>query len=202
MNTSNILNEEHEDILIELINIGFGQAVSLIAELLGRFIQIKVPELELLAVENAVPYLSQLISNNNDISIIKQSFYSQFSGDSLLILNVSSSVLRELLDLDDGDELEQKDAILEVGNILISACVGRLADLLKVKTNFSPPGLITFNQSDLSIKSDYTKDTKILLIRTCFSLEKTEFKGVLLLVLKEKSMNVLMSGINELLNDV
>lgn len=202
MSTSKIFTAEHEEVLTELINMGFGSAISPIAELIGRFIRISVPEIQQLDLESVSARLQDFITPEQRIHAIGQTFYSQFTGEALLLLNASPTVLNELLQVDPDDEFEQKDALLEIGNILISACVGQVVDLIQIKTQFSPPNIILFNQeiSDLNLRT--SKGSSILLIKTSFGLETLDFDGFLLLMVKEDVLKILAEKIDEMLDEL
>ncbi|MBU1985806.1 MAG: chemotaxis protein CheC, partial [Proteobacteria bacterium] len=144
------LSRDEQDILQELMNIAFGRASADLAEVIDTYVVLNVPEVRTLKVVDLPEFISTEISDHDIISIVEQSYLGRFKGVALLIF--PSGAGRELLNLfgdnveDYGEDVSmaalEKESILEVSNILIGACVGKVVELLDDEVSFSPPRII------------------------------------------------------------
>ena len=82
----------------------------------------------------------------DEVATVHQIFSGPVAGDALLILNYDGALL--LADLlcahqNDTSRLDPsgQEALTEVGNILLNACLGMFGNLLKVHVSFSVPRL-------------------------------------------------------------
>ena len=91
---------------------------------------------------------------------MEQSFWGKFKGNAYLFFP-SGTGKRIISLLGNGDEFFQSDPIneleketfLEIGNILIGACIGKIAELLGDVITYSPPRVV-IEKSHRGIISD------------------------------------------------
>ncbi|MBU0699022.1 MAG: chemotaxis protein CheC, partial [Proteobacteria bacterium] len=148
--TNDIFSDEEKDILQEIMNIAFGSATADLAEVIDIFVELSVPQIHLIPVGELPDFLKNTIHAYDETVIVDQKFWGDFSGSGLLVL--PSRATKEMLMLLADKEPEvsftktmatlEKESLVEIGNILIGACVGKLSELLKTFATYSPPRII------------------------------------------------------------
>ena len=145
-----MLSELEKDALKEFINIGFGRAAGQLSEIINLHVLLNVPEIAIMDYKDLNDYVSNEIKDEKDYSIIEQFFIGTFKGVAFLVLPYSEGKrLLNLFNDYDGSLVEkygidvlERETLVEVGNIIISACVGEIAEILKTSVTYSPPGII------------------------------------------------------------
>ena len=127
------LTDLQAEALCEIFNVGIGQAANALSEMIGDEVELAVPELKCLSIEQALKQLE--IDAPLRLSAVRQRFNGIFSGDALLIFphNDSLELVRNILgielSLDQLSDLEE-DALIEVGNVILNACFCSISDML------------------------------------------------------------------------
>ena len=105
----------------------------------------------------------------------------------------------EIFESDPSHELE-KETFLEIGNILIGACIGKLAELLGDVTTYSPPrvvvekslrGVVYENLSD--------PDSMAIVLRTVFEFNEKNISGYMFVLTKQESFAWLKNALHKFL---
>ncbi len=128
-----LLNHLEEDALIEILNIGMGRAAASLAQMIGEEIKLSIPRFALVDRQGA----SSLIEDVDPMPVaaVRQRFVGPFRGSALLVypeeksLELVRSLLQEDVALDALTELE-RESLLEVGNIILNACLGSIANMM------------------------------------------------------------------------
>lgn len=182
------------------MNIAFGKASADLAKVVDIRILLTAPKVEFLKADDLLQWIKQDTKTDDTLNMIEQNFWGKYTGSAFLAFPSSAS--KGLISLfDDDDELPlgekspllEKETLLEVGNILIGACVGKVAELLDDNVSFSPPRLVPQlvidNLSSEAISSKLNDPDKMaILIKTVFNFEDKDVKGFLFLVAGEESM--------------
>jgi chemotaxis protein CheC len=201
---------EDAAILAEVMNIAFGKASADLARVIDIRIVLSVPHVEIMQANGLLPRITEETGGYDAISVIEQNFWGKYKGSALLAF--PSEAIRALVSLFDDEApsagplspLLEKDALLELGNILIGACVSKVAELLDDAVSFSPPRLIprvtTDNISKETVASrlDNPQDS-VVLMKTVFHFEDQDIKGFLFLIADQDSMNWLKTALNNFL---
>jgi len=136
------LSDAEQDALQELFNIGMGRAAASLERMLGTEICLSVPFLSMLSPPKAATLIES--PDHAEVSTVRQSFSGPFSGTALLIFPETNCIelIRTLVDdsvpLETLGELEQ-DSLLEIGNIVLNACLGSFANLMQKEIEFELP---------------------------------------------------------------
>ncbi|MEK7679513.1 MAG: chemotaxis protein CheC [Deltaproteobacteria bacterium] len=194
-NGGNVLTGEELDTMQEIVNIAFGSAARDLAEVIDIFVELTVPEIRVYKTEEVPRKIRDEISDVPKISIVKQDYHGKFKGIALLIFPVSAG--RELvallnnseedqsLDVENFDALE-KETLVEIGTILIGACVGKVAELLDDVVTYSPPQVIVADNPECVEKDRlYEPDNLAITMKTVFKFEKRDVTGFLFLISKD-----------------
>jgi|GEM_PF-286838 len=197
-----IVPEDYRDTLSELFNIGMGKAASSLSDMLNDEIILTVPHLDSMTYDNAM----RLFGANKelDIDAVEQKFYGDFSGSAFLFFRGKSSqeLVKRILDIDvnnqsaDTSELSalEQETLVEVGNIILSACFGCIADVLDCQLESEVPILACGNIHDvLSIERMKFGETPVVLsLSMTFSLPNKLIQGQISLLMTTASVNSLI----------
>ncbi|MEJ2031756.1 MAG: chemotaxis protein CheC [Deltaproteobacteria bacterium] len=202
MNTSqtgDIFSKDDAAILEEVMNLAFGKASADLAEVIDIRILLNVPRVEIMKADRLFLRIKEETKEYGSVSIIEQNFWGKYTGSAILAF--PSTAGKGLLSLFDDDvnvgeeeaPLLEKESLLEVGNILIGACVSKVAELLEDIVSFSPPRLLprvvinNLSSETISPKLDDPGKSAIL-IKTVFHFEDKDIKGFLFLIANQNSM--------------
>lgn len=185
------------DALTELINIGFGRAAASLSKLTGHRVILEVPKIGTYKIEEVQSILGPVLGQ--DIASVHQIFSGPVSGDALLILDYpAAAMLKELLTGEPALPLpvdaSAREALTEVGNILLNACLGTFGNLLKVQVSFSVPHLTLESLGGVlkSLAVEHEELRYAIVVHAAFRLRDSEVTGYLVMVLGVASLDRLL----------
>ncbi|MGB9770547.1 MAG: chemotaxis protein CheC [Candidatus Kapaibacteriota bacterium] len=195
-------SQEQLDVVQEMINIGVGQAANLLNSISGKHVQLFVPNVKVLNLEQLTHELIDL-GFEQGLSCVSLLFSGMIIGSSKLIFSTeqASKLVRAFtnsaLDESDFDEI-QAETLSEIGNIVLNSLMGSFANLLKTTLNYSIPLYVTGN-IDQILSSDVHIQNKglILYARTHFQIEYLEVKGDFILFIDIDTTPLLIESINK-----
>jgi chemotaxis protein CheC len=205
---SNTLTEEEKEILQEIMNISFGKAAADLAEVINIKVVLSVPYVKVLKTAELPEYIRHEIRDFSNISIVEQNFWGEFKGSALLIFPAGAGKeLISLLDADDGSPSEsasmdilEKESLMEIGNILIGACVGKLSELLGDVVTYSPPKVIIENHPQGIVPGNlFAPDCSAIVMKTVFCFDERDINGFLFLATSQVSIEWLKKSLNAFL---
>jgi chemotaxis protein CheC len=177
-----LVSSEHAELLQELMNVAFGTAAADLAEVMNLYVVLSVPAVGIMPAQELPGFLCSETRDHPRVSVVSQDFWGDLEGSAFLVLPSSPS--KELLSVLDGgaprqpddawyepiDELE-RESLMEVGNIVISACVGKLAELLGTSVTYTPPSATIDSSPATAIPPDLFEAEHaavVLQARLCF----------------------------------
>jgi chemotaxis protein CheC len=192
------ITADHKDAITEIINIGFGRAAASLSVLIGSHIILHVPNLEIYALTDLVDILEDAIPR--EAVIIHQVFSGQISGDVLLFMDIeSASVLVDLLSGGNGVAKRispsDREALIEVGNILMNGYIGSFGNLLHLKLSFDLPHLREESLARWldSTRASLSEDRQyVVLVKTEFIVANVQAGGYVALLLDLESLRTLV----------
>ena len=200
------LSELELDSLQEIMNMAFGQAAADLAEIVDVFVQLNAPRVEILTMSELEKHLFSTIPSYETSRVVEQHYRGESEGVALLIfphgaehqlVSLFQPEHDELLESDTILELE-REVLMEVGNILIGACIGRLFDLLKRGVTYLPPRTTTGHAfTELVTSGSFAEDDFAITIQTRFNFEDREVAGHLFLINRQNSLPALRSALTE-----
>ncbi|MEW5007804.1 MAG: chemotaxis protein CheC [Cycloclasticus sp.] len=202
MNNPNaILDDIHLDALGELLNIGMGAATASLSTMVRQEVLLSVPVIRVLA-QQKVP--NQLYDKPpHTISGVRQSFSGEFCGDALLLFTDENSislvraVLGETLPLAQLSEMEE-EAITEIGNIILNACISSLANVFHEHLNSDTPEYIHEELNDLFTEGE-RDDCFVLLLKMSFQLAEQSIIGHVTFIMDIESITKVRKQIDTML---
>jgi chemotaxis protein CheC len=200
------LTAAQQDALIELLNIGFGRAAASLSQLTGQRVVLDVPHVSIHPIGAVRAALGQVVAD--DVASVHQIFSGPVGGDALLILNhQAAGILKELLtdepSLPLSLDASAREVLMEVGNILLNACLGTFGNLLDVKVSFSVPrlDLDTLDGVLQSLIVNREGMRYALLVHAGFKLRDAEVTGYLVIVLSVASLDRLLRAVESWENE-
>jgi len=200
------ITDEEIEILQEIMNIAFGKATADLAEYIDIFIKLSVPDVHIKKTDDISQYIGEAIQNREPISVVEQRFWGKCKGYALLIFPAGSG--KALIGILSGDDLDaygsdpidelEKAALMEIGNILIGACIGKIADILNDVMTYSPPLVLLEKHAGAIVLHKLTAlHDHAIVLRTIFNFEKREVSGQLMLLFSQESIRWLKKALNE-----
>ncbi|HWH68091.1 MAG TPA: hypothetical protein VNT26_01790 [Candidatus Sulfotelmatobacter sp.] len=194
------LSESYHDTLTELINIGYGRAAAALSELTGKRIVLEVPRVAVHPIDEVGVALGAVLTG--EVASVHQVFSGPVSGNALLLLDQEAARVLHSLLVD--EETSQgalhagaREALTEVGNILLNACLGVFGNLLQVQVTFSVPRL-HIESVDGVLHSISVRDQELkfaLMVHTRFRLRESDVSGYLVIILGMTSFTRLLEEI-------
>jgi chemotaxis protein CheC len=195
-------DEDAQDALTELINIGVGRAAGLLNEITGSNIRLSVPEIHLIPFGDLAG-VNKTVLGSDLLSTVMQEFHGQFSGVTALVFPPDSALT--LVNLLSGEETGtdsmdavQVETMKEVGNIIINAVMGSISNILSENLSFSLP--VYFEGQLSTIATDRFRgmqDDWVVIAKTQFLIESKKIEGTILLVFEVGSLERLMESIRK-----
>ncbi|MBV5324381.1 MAG: chemotaxis protein CheC [Rhodospirillaceae bacterium] len=183
---TDILGPTERDAVTEILNIAIGQAAASLSQLVDDEVSLSVPEVEFLSPLSAATRLDSATGLLDSVAV-RQRFQSSFSGDILLIfpesksLDLVRSLLGSTVPLDSLTELEQ-EALLEIGNIILNACLGSLANQLGISIESSLPAYLRGKGARI-LDSKHPDTELVMFLQVDFTLTTKGVRGYLAFVM-------------------
>jgi chemotaxis protein CheC len=125
-------------------------------------------------------------------------------GEALVIYGEHRCVdLADLMGYEHGlDHAAERELLLDVSNMLVGACLGGIAEPLKMTIGFSAPSLMadSISLEDL-FKTSETPWNTALLVEVTFSLEQRSFACNLLMLMPDNEITHLATALDRFLED-
>lgn len=174
-----------QDALAELFNIGIGHAASAMNQLLNEELTLSVPRIE---VTPHAAIADALRLHGKQVCDVHQSVSGLLGAHAHLLFPEEQSL--ELVRLMLGDSYPeaamtemQQEALCEIGNIIINACIGAMANALGNECTATLPTLYQGTIEQVLVGAGSTEDQLSLVIYIDFYVEKHEIRGYLVFLL-------------------
>ncbi len=194
------MNASQTDALTELINIAFGLTAAKLSEISGCRVLLDAPIIGIHPMHALARELG-LFATGEVISV-HQLFTGPFSGDAILFLNSEGAGTLCNLLVEEHLKSQRLDAstgeiLTEVGNMLLSACLGVLGNLLHIHVSFSIPQLRR-DSHDHFLNSISIRGYERLYavgITSSFNIREQGVDGRLVIVLGVSSLELLIEAV-------
>lgn len=198
---SNILNQDQQDTIVELMNIGVGRAAAL-SKLVQDEVLLSVPKVDFVNIETAESRFAEILPLA--LAGVTQAFSGFISGKAALIFPEERSL--ELVRLVVGHELTaseiselEQDTLAELGNILLNSCLATLANILHREIHTALPEAYSGNCTNMLKLLCEQKDSIIMLVQVDFSLLQRELQGYLAFIIDLQTASGFYDALNEYL---
>ena len=189
--------EDQLDACREMVNIAMGRAGENLAQLLGEFIDLPIPNVNLIE-SNELSMAVAEINRNDSVSAVSKGFISEgISGEALVIFNdTNSQNIVELLKYPPSASSDKLalEALMDVSNILIGACLNGLSEQLNVAFSHTHPVLLGQHQGLSTLLSDNVQRWgKLMAIEIGYAIKARDISFDLLLLFPGDAMNHIYS---------
>lgn len=205
------LSELQADSLREICNIGVGRAAKQLSHMLSDHIEMSVPEVQLKELYSMGDALG--LSDAHATVCIYQKMNGDFNGKTLLLFHgadgqlLIDSILASTpsLSVEEHGRINH-EAMIEIGNVIISSCVCALAELLGDEINLSAP-YYTEGNMDTIISTCFYDDVlredllHTLAVATSLKASSQFISGTVVIAFSVDSLNKVFHRIDEILND-
>lgn len=189
-------DSEKLDAYRELVNVAMGRAGENLARQLGEFIDLPIPNVNI--IENNELHMAFAEVNRNDsVSAVSKGFVSAgINGEALVIFNDTD--FENIIELLNYDQLSaapaQLEALMDISNILIGACLNALSDQLNVTFSHSSPIILGRNRELESLLAN-TKQrwNRIMAVEIGYGIKQRGIHFELLLLFPDTSMERIYS---------
>ena len=193
------LNDLESDLLGELFNIAVGKAASSLSLMLHQTIDLSVPEVDFVSTT----VLSEYLAEHGELCSVSQQMDGPFSANTMLLFPEKSSLNMVRLMLGSGisDELIYQmhaEALMEISNIVLNACIGAFAESLSESFTVDIPCFRQARGEDL-FPDEYNTLNNVLFIRINLSLSDTKEKGYIVFLFGAGSFESLHHSLAKIL---
>jgi chemotaxis protein CheC len=198
-----LLSELENDALIEIFNIGVGQAAASMSALVNEEVTMSVPSISFLNRAEAAQLLGG--KGSERICGVSQYYQGAFNTEAILMfpedksLEIVRLMVGEAVPLQELTEMEQ-EAMSEIGNIILNSCVGTLANIFQHQLEGSLPLYHVGTSEQILAASGSAAGTVVLMLHIDFILEKHQIHGYVAFVLDVSALHDLKGQINAYLD--
>ncbi len=197
------LDELQRDALGEIFNIGVGRAASSLSQIVNDEVMLSAPCVMVVPHEKAAEIL--LGTEFRQFSTVSQTFTGPFDAEAMLVFPESNAleIVRLMvgphMSIQELSEFEQ-EAMCEVGNIILNACMSSLADLLHISFDSTLPQH-RFGDTESIELLEGDEDHMVVLLQVDMTISQQCIQGHILFLLSVTSMVNLVSCLDQYLRD-
>ncbi len=188
----------------EIVNVAMGRAADLLARLLGSFVVMPIPNVNMLEASELRMAL-QFIKGRDSQSAVCQGFIGQgIAGEAFLIFNDASfsDIARLMKHEGTMNEAVQLELLMDVSSVLIGACLKGMAEQLDISFSQGHPMVLGRHvKIDEILEQNRSRWNRILAIEIAYSIENTDINCDLMLLFTEDSVAPLNERIACLLDE-
>ncbi len=200
-------SKEEEDVLLEVCNVGMSKAAKQLSVLLNGPVLLENPTLELLPISEIEGYA--LSASGEVMSMVHQGVNNDLQGHALLVFKrdytqlLLEQVMGETPNLSEVEMRScEQEAMLEIGNIVISSCMTAMVDMLSQRVGLSVPHYYEGTFKTVLEHHDEFLDPEsavVMILSTTMSTERGNFSGRLMLFISAASVQSILDAIDAML---
>lgn len=197
------LSDLELDALGEIFNIGVGRAASSLSLIVNDEVLLSAPRVQVVQREEASAFLSD--SELSMFSAVTQTFSGSFDAQAMLVfpetnaLEIVRLMVGPHLSIEEVSEYEQ-EAMCEVGNIILNACMSALADLFHISFDSTLP-MHRYGDAGLIGLIQDNDEHIVLLLQVEMTISQYRIEGHILFLLSIPSMQSLLDCLNAYLRE-
>ncbi|WP_159674653.1 chemotaxis protein CheC [Andreprevotia sp. IGB-42] len=194
------LSDLQRETLAEVFNIAMGRAAKAMSNIVNEEVLLSIPQIRMVPRSEASSLLG---GPEQRVYSITQTLDGEFHADAILILPQARSMDLVRLMLGSPQQLElvtelEREALTEIGNIILNACIGTVTNLLEGQFSISLPVLQSGLCGDIieSHAARQSEEDVVLLLQIDFTVEKHSINGHLAFVQTVSSFQALLARID------
>ena len=190
------LTEDEKDVLQELMNVAYGNATAVVAEMLEAFATLSIPNIKVMSTKELLNEFHSL--GNDSYFFSTQAFVGEFSGESAFFIDETSAQnLASHLELESPEDLD--DAILELTNVLTSSLTTRLAQEMDTQVKFALPNISKIPLNEIQDSKTFQLYDQVIVIDTQLNFQDQKINGEIFILTKDGSIEWLKNRLNTIL---
>lgn len=202
----NPLSELQLDALVEIFNIGVGRAAASLSDIVGEAVRLSVPKIAFYQSSEISP--DSFMMNNQRLGAVQQNFSGQFAANAMLLftedraLEIVRDMMGSELSVEDLAEYEQ-EAMCELGNIILNACLSSIADILNLTLESSLPEY-SVTTAELLVEKIATESSQpiMLVLHIDLVIENRISRGSMVFLLSSTSLKSLMNELDRFVSGI
>lgn len=196
------LKVNFRDALREVTNVAMGRAAALLARVLGVFVQLPLPQVNIFEVSELQMTLQDALHGERCSAVCQGFIGEAIAGEALLLFHDSEVAdMARLLGWQPQDDKQTAEMLLDLGSILIGACLSGISEQIDVRFSQGHPQLLGLHAPvDGLIRFNQCRWSKTLAVEISYSLEGHNLHFDLLLLFTEDSIKRLTNKIHYLMN--
>ena len=176
------LSELQHDALVEIFNIGVGQAARAMSEIVSEEVTMSVPSIRFLNRADAAAMLGLGHADGQRVGGVSQHYEGAFTTEAILMfpedksLDIVRLMVGESVPFTELTAMEQ-EAMSEIGNIILNSCVGTLANLFEHELRGSLPVYHIGSSEEIFSTTGGQAGAVVLMLQIDFILETHQIHG-------------------------
>lgn len=202
------IGELELDALCELANVGLSRAATRLSELLDDDIEMTTPSVKVVAFEQLQQALQ--LDEKTTVAAVWQQLTGNVEGTSMLMFPTEDSkmLVQELVgsSMQGSGEADlraiEHEAMMEIGNIIISSATAVIADMLGQDIQMSLPHYAEATLSDLMAQRDREhtgQEMQVIIMNTRLKAKQREIEGRMVMLMSVTSVQMLFARLRDLL---
>lgn len=200
------LTEDEHDALLEVFNIAIGSAAQTLSQMVNDEITLQVPSFEFVDINELKERDPTM--QGEQVCAVTEHTAGSFEADAILMfkednaVNVVQSMMQEegfseQIPLEDFSQIQQ-EAMTEIGNVVLNACMGSIANLFQSKFKLSAPRYKISSYDELFNPYENTGNL-VLLLLIDFGLRRKDIQGHLAFLMDLPAMEELRRNVQSVL---
>jgi len=191
------LSDDQRADLTEVVNIAVKHAAAALDDLTGLSVELRVPEVDVVTLPALAKTFGRVVEET--LSSVQMGFRGGLDGCAFLVFPPSSAA--KLASLVAGEpaarisEGMHSGTLTEIGNILINAVVGAIANLLDLRLRYSLPVYAEGRVTDLLAAHRAGSIPVVLVAKARFEIRESQVDGSLLLLFEMTSFEGLLRAL-------
>ena len=182
-----LLSEPQIDVLTEIINIGTGRGASVLNSMTQYKVTLKVPEIRVLPYREIANEYRHLDADNH-VSV-NMPFRGKLTGEVHLLLTTNDArILLQIFNApgsnEDLSESANRSTLEEIGNIILNAVMGSIANMLETHFQYAIPRLNEKKSKILFGNDDISENMAVILAQTNFFIAEKNISAEVFILLK------------------
>jgi len=197
------LSDLQHDALVEIFNLGVGQAAAAMSRIVDEEVTMSVPEVTFQSRAQVAQTLGS--REGRRICAIAQHFEGAFNTEAFLMfpeeksLEIVRLMVGQSLSMEELSEMEQ-EAMSEIGNIILNSCMGSFANASGRELHGSLPLYHVGTGDDILGVSGKEWDGVVLTLKIDFNIEKHQIHGYVAFLLDMTALQDLQQYIDDYLS--
>jgi chemotaxis protein CheC len=197
------LSELQQDALIEIFNMGVGQAAAAMSRIVNEEVSMSVPSV--LFQTRAEVATAMGATEGRRVCAVAQQFDGAFNTEAFLMfpedksLEIVRLMIGQSLSMEELGEMEQ-EAMSEIGNILLNACMATLANIAGKEMHGSLPVYHVGTGTDILMHSGKEWESAVLTLKIDFNIEKRHIFGYVAFLLDVPALHDLQRYLDDYLS--